>query len=172
MTAFRPSIAALNEVVDVIGGYFDKIKHIKGLYVNALPHPVYRNIIAQMTKRGGNSLCIDPQEEPFWLFSIAANWDDPAEDAFMSGLMEETLRSIEQVAAKHGVAHPYRYFNYAAPWQAGDVWAGYDKLSLERMRQLQREYDSDQVFATGGLNGLGFKLNSKEKKPSPPKDEL
>ena len=172
VTAFRPSAAAFNDVLAVIAVYFDQIKHIKGLYVNALPSFMYRSIIRQMARNGGNSLCVGPGEEPFWVFSIAVNWDHPADDALMSRLLKKTVRSIEQVAKQHGVSHPYRYFNYAAPWQAEDVWAGYGKDVLERMRQLQREYDPEQLFVAGGLNGLGFKLNSKEKKPFLGKDEL
>jgi FAD/FMN-containing dehydrogenase len=171
VTAFRPSVAAMTDVVGYIKGVFERIKHIEGLSTNAVPSPVYRNIIKQMSKRGSNSLCIDPDEEPFWVWAFAASWNNSKDDEFMSNIVKGTILDIEAVTKKHGVYHPYKYFNYAGAWQAKDVWAGYNSDDLGRMKQLQKEYDPDQVFVAGGLNSLGFKLNSK-KEASNLRDEL
>lgn len=162
VTILYPSKAATADIAEIVKGYLEQIKDVKGLYVNGNLQPLYRNIFKQMSKRGGGSLCVDEQDGPLWLFGFAANWDNAEDDEFMSGLMQQTLKDVEAAAKKHGVYHPYKYFNYAAPWQAEDVWSGYKDGELKRLRRLQREYDPDQVFVTGGLNDGSFKLNSKD----------
>lgn len=171
VSAFRPSKVALLEIVEVVRVYFDKIKHVNGMYVNVITTPMYDSMIKQMSKHGGNSLCVDENEGPFWMFSIAANWFDAADDDFMSGLIQQTVQRVDAATKKHGVFHPYKYFNYAAPWQAADVWAGYSAADLKQLRRLQRQYDPEQIFVSGGLHGAGFKLNTKEDAPQG-KDEL
>ena len=171
LTLFYPSKEAVAEIAGLVKEYMEQIKDVEGLYVNANLQPIYRNMFKQMSKRGGNSLPVGEGDGPTWLFGIAANWDKAEDDNFMSGLMEKTVREVEAVAKKHNVFHPYKYFNYAARWQAEDVWSAYKDTDLQRLRQLQREYDPDQVFVTGGLNDGSFKLNSKDS-GTQRKDEL
>lgn len=162
LTVFYPSKAAVADIAEIVRGYFEQIKDVEGLYVNGNFQPLYRNMIKQMSKRGGNSLPVDADDGPMWLLGLAANWDRPQDDDFMSGLMKQTFDAIEATTKKHNVYHPYKYFNYAAAWQVEDVWAGYKDAELERLRRLQREYDPDQVFVSGGLSGGSLKLNSKD----------
>lgn len=54
----------------------------------------------------------------------------------------------------YDAGHPFQYLNYAAPFQ--DPLASYGVKNLQRLREVSKKYDPDQVFQR--LVPGGFKL--------------
>lgn len=62
-----------------------------------------------------------------------------------------TLNRIKSAAEELGVAHPYRYMNYAMASQADEIFAGYGDGNAQRLREIQRAVDPSGVFTSQGL---------------------
>lgn len=66
-------------------------------------------------------------------------------------MSSNTIARIESAAKELGVAHPYRYINYARKGQAEKVFAGYGEANVQRLKRIQRAVDPDGVFTSQGL---------------------
>ncbi len=138
-----------------------KVQNISGIACAMVMQPTFVN--QQRTKRGGNALNIaaaaDEDAKAINLVLLPWTWDHAEDDELIEATLRSILEQAETWAKELGVYHPFIYANYAGPWQ--DIWGGYGQENVEGLKKLQRKYDPEEIFTTGGLASGGFKLNVK-----------
>jgi hypothetical protein len=85
---------------------------------------------------------------------IAFQYEDPSATEGLEQAIKRFAIDIDQVAKEYGVSDQHLYLNYAGSWQ--DVFSGYGKDSLGKMRRVAEKYDSKRVFQNQARGG--FKL--------------
>jgi hypothetical protein len=114
--------------------------------------PITESVVLAGKERGGNALGLEPTNQT-WVV-IDAGWylseDGPKAHSLAASLNDQT----EKAASEAGQYLPYVFMNDASYDQT--VIASYGTENVERMRDIQRKYDPDQVFQK--LVPGGFKL--------------
>ncbi|KAF4535233.1 FAD binding domain containing protein [Lasiodiplodia theobromae] len=149
-TSSLPSRALLSQAIQIFREEITAIKTVAGLHPVLICYPIQTNAIAAMRQRGGNALGID-QDEPLFVFLVSTGWSSAEEDADVFTMSANTIARIESAAKELGVAHPYRYINYARKGEAEEVFAGYGEANVQRLKEIQRAVDPDGVFTSHGL---------------------
>ncbi|KAH7389519.1 hypothetical protein DE146DRAFT_767847 [Phaeosphaeria sp. MPI-PUGE-AT-0046c] len=106
-----------------------------------------------------NSLGFSPLSHPetdLLNIGLAFQYDNPAASEGLEQAIKVLTSDIDKIAIEEGVQDPHIYLNYAGDWQ--DVFAGYGRESLERMRAVSMKYDRSGMFQRQ-VRG-GFKLSS------------
>jgi hypothetical protein len=66
-------------------------------------------------------------------------------------MTNNVIERMRSAAHRAQVAHPYLYLNYAAAGRAADVFAGYGKENVDRLKAIQGVVDPNGVFSASGL---------------------
>lgn len=75
---------------------------------------------------------------------IDFQWSSAADDEQINAIQAGIIEKANALAEKRGLAHPYRYQNYA--YISQDVFAGYGAESKARLLKVQEKYDPEHVF--------------------------
>lgn len=94
--------------------------------------------------------------------STAQSWKHASDDELMYEFNNKVMERAKAAAIEAGLYHPFLYQNYASGGQ--DVFAGYGKDALKRLRSIQKEIDAEGVFQKGGLCDGYFNLLTKDEK--------
>ncbi len=160
--------------------YISELKAVVGSITNTTGfapviafQPISTAISKHFAKNGGNALGVSPTDGPLmreypltcpfrhrshFILVIQFNWAwaSAADDTRVIGAIENILHRSTAAAQAMGLLNDYIYLNYAAPDQ--QPFAGYGPKNLQRLQQIQRNYDPEGVFEV--LQPGYFKLNS------------
>lgn len=114
--------------------------------------PISESVVLAGEERGGNALGLQPTNQT-WVI-IDAGWYSSEDDPDAHSIGTSLINQTENAALEAGQHLPYVFMNDASYDQA--VIASYGTENVERMRDVQRKYDPDQVFQK--LVPGGFKL--------------
>ncbi|GAB1314600.1 6-hydroxy-D-nicotine oxidase [Madurella fahalii] len=108
--------------------------------------PISLNIIEAMQANGGNALGLKPEDGPLMIMQIAATWSSAALDEVVEENCEQLITEIDALAAERGARskNGFVYMNYAGRTQ--DVYAGYGRENLERLRRTAGRWDPNGRF--------------------------
>lgn len=123
-----------------------------GLTVGIAFQPIPQTIISKGA--GENSLGLDGKDGDLTNVLLSAKWQDAKNDAAITKAAMSLLSEAESSAQKLKVFHPYRYLNYAAPWQ--DVIASYGSRSVDFLQEVSKRFDPHGFFQKSVPGG--FKL--------------
>ena len=76
--------------------------------------------------------------------NLAFMWSDIADDDRIIAATERIVKNATTTAEQMGLNHKYIYQNYASLNQS--VFAGYGAANQQRLIQVSKEYDPDQIF--------------------------
>ena len=103
----------------------------------------------------GNALGLTgPTDKSLAVCLLAPAWSDAADDETVYAASKALMSTINSKAEKMGLAIPYIYMNYAAPWQ--NVIASYGQSSVAQLEKTRARVDPKEVFTY--LVPGGFKL--------------
>ncbi|KAK4122097.1 FAD-binding domain-containing protein [Parathielavia appendiculata] len=114
------------------------------------PYLVYQgissNILEAMQVNGGNALGLKPEDGPVMIVQLSLTWSNPALDEVVETSSKELIDKVNALAASRGARskNGYIYMNYAADTQ--DVYAGYGRENLARLRHVAKRYDPEGKF--------------------------
>jgi hypothetical protein len=111
---------------------------------------------AQFAKNGGNALGLSPADGPLINLNIAAGWSKAADSAAVNAACQKVIERAKTLAKSRNTFHPYLYLNYADISQKADVFPGYGAANLQRLINIHRQYDPNNVFVD--LSPGGFKI--------------
>jgi FAD/FMN-containing dehydrogenase len=145
----------------IIGTYLEqleKVKKIEGIMPCIVFHPTPAGHTGPMSKNGGNPLGL-AGERPLTIMQTSWMWKNKEDDSLNFEINKILFEKATKAAEDAGKLVPYIYQNYA--WQDQDVFAGYGKENLARLRAIQSRIDPEGVFAGGdeGLSKGYFKVN-------------
>lgn len=109
------------------------------------PYLVYQaissNILKAMQVNGGNALGLKPEDGPIMIVQLTATWTSAALDEVVESSSKELIGKVDTLAESRGARskNGYIYMNYAG--QTQNVFAGYGKDNLARLRSVARKYD-------------------------------
>jgi hypothetical protein len=134
-------------------------------------HPTPAGHVEAMTRRGGNPLGL-VGSGPLTTMQTSWMWKDKEDDEVNIEANRVPFVRIEREAGELGVLKSYVYHNYA--WEDQDVFGGYGRGNLEKLKRIQKGVHPEGVFANGGLCGGYFKINARDEKEQGQKvrDEL
>lgn len=112
-------------------------------------------LLGRSVSRGGNVLGLGADDGNLLNALTTVFWDSAEDDALVEGQVQELFARAAARADELGVAHPYLYLNYAAPWQ--DPIAGYGDESVAFLRGTSATYDPTGLFQKHVPGG--FKLS-------------
>ncbi|KAI1657942.1 FAD-binding domain-containing protein [Daldinia decipiens] len=149
-TTFRMCPTIIKKVHAIWKAYAEKLPHnatiTSSLTLQSIPPPA-----TDPTKL--NSLGFDPASTPqkdLVLVLISNFWENPEAGAQVRGSAADFINDVDRIAEEEGVAHKFRYMNYAdADFQQPLHTTG----QLDDLRKVALEYDAIGMFqrqVTGG----------------------
>ena len=155
----HPSLKLDKHITEIYVEMVGKVKHAEEIVPAIVFQQMPKNTLRMMAKDGGNCLGLKEDDGPLINVEICFRWAHAGDDELCYKTVQEYLDRMEAVAKVLGAWHPYKYINYSEHWQ--DVFAGYGKENLAKLKRIQRKYDPDEVFTEGGLASGYFKVNKK-----------
>ena len=103
----------------------------------------------------GNALGLESSgNAPLVLCLLSVTWTQASDDATINKVTQQLVQDIDKATKAAGVYHPFKYLNYAAPFQ--DVISSYGAASKAQLQAVSKKYDPQGFFQTS-IPG-GFKL--------------
>lgn len=153
-TTFKNNLQILQKAHDLFTRSTPELKSIKGIIWALIVQPLGPDITSKSAPLGGNSLGLSPDDGALVIAEISATWDDGADDAAVKSQAKTLVDALDHEARVLGVAHDYRYLNYADRDQ--DPIGGYGQEVKERLQRVSRKYDPEGLFQRACSGG--FKL--------------
>ncbi|OKL57497.1 hypothetical protein UA08_06895 [Talaromyces atroroseus] len=151
---FKVDAELISKLWDIFLEETHEIKNIPNCQPATNNQLITKRHIALSEKDGGNPMGIKSEDGPLFLFSITVTYTDPMDDARMRNAAQNVMSRAKALAQEMGLYHPFVFKNYANG--ETDVYAGYGAESRQKLREIQKKYDSAGVFSR--LQPGGHKL--------------
>jgi hypothetical protein len=120
------------------------LKTIKGLTTSFTLQAYPKSLIDKTASVGGNSLGIDSLDGPLMSILILTFWQNEEDDDMIHLTFKGVVEAVDQDAVTRGTAVPFKYMNYAAPFQ--DPIGSYGKKNKIKLQEASKKYDPDGLF--------------------------
>ncbi|KAK0634240.1 putative oxidoreductase [Bombardia bombarda] len=128
---YNRSLAAVEQVADMVWS----------ISLDPLPPAIYARPQSQANALG---LAGRSTGATLVVAQLSASWTDASDDDAVEQAARDLFEAIERDARALDAYDPFRYLNYAAPWQ--DPIASYGPESVQRLREIRRRVDPRGVF--------------------------
>lgn len=140
-------MAAYETYVNALG----PLKAIEGLTTSFTLQAYPKSLLEKTASRGGNSLGIDPLDGPLMSILLLSFWQNKEDDDKIHSTFKGVIEAVDQDAVTRGTAVPYKYMNYAAPFQ--DPIETYGKENKAKLQATSMKYDPEGLFQKGVSGG-------------------
>ncbi|PYH49332.1 FAD-binding oxidoreductase [Aspergillus saccharolyticus JOP 1030-1] len=142
VTAFESSVSMLNATYRHWNRTLADVSDVAGigwsLSLEPLPPAIYSR------HSDTNSLGLSDTSGSLMIVLLSASWTHEADDATVTEAGRSLISGVEDDAHAQNAYHPFKYLNYAAPWQS--PIASYGDASVERLRRVSQAVDPERVF--------------------------
>ncbi|KAI1170499.1 hypothetical protein F4777DRAFT_110779 [Nemania sp. FL0916] len=143
-----PTLMAAYEIyVDALG----PLKSVEGLTTSFTLQAYPKSLLDKTASAGGNSLGIDPLDGPLMSILILSFWQNKEDDGKIHSTFKGVIEAVDQDATTRGTAVPYKYMNYAAPFQ--DPIGSYGEKTRAKLQATSKKYDPEGLFQKGVVGG-------------------
>lgn len=153
--SIKPNVALMNELHKIWLDTLEPLKSADGLIFSLGYFPLTKALLENSKLAGGNAKDIDPADGPLFIILINPTWTSADDDERIHKAIEDLLVRFKQVASEKGLLHRYIFTNYG--YQTEDIFAGYGKESVKRMKEVSEKYDPEKIFQKAVPGG--FKLS-------------
>ncbi|KAF2224859.1 putative FAD dependent oxidoreductase [Elsinoe ampelina] len=120
-----------------------------------IPMPMTKAYFQAAVDRGGDPMGLTPDDAPFLWVEMSETYTLPEQDAIVTKFVKDVDARIRGALKEAGFKeNKYVYLNSADKWQ--DVFGGYKRENVDRLRRIRRRYDPEGLFTTQ-MRG-GFKV--------------
>jgi hypothetical protein len=140
-------MAAYEIYVNALG----PLKAAEGLTTSFTLQAYPKSLLNKTPPAGGNSLGLNPQDGPLMSTLILSFWKNKEDSDKIHETFKGVIESIDKDAATRGTAVPYKYTNYAAPFQ--DPIGSYGEENKGRLQAASKKYDPEGLFQKGVPGG-------------------
>ncbi|KAI1877389.1 hypothetical protein JX265_003397 [Neoarthrinium moseri] len=140
-------MAAYGTYVNALG----PLKVIEGLTTSFTLQAYPKSLLDKTASAGGNSLGIDPLDGPLMSILILSFWQNKEDDEKIHSTFKGVIEAVDQDAAARGTAVPYKYMNYAAPFQ--NPIDTYGEGNKAKLQETSTKYDPEGLFQKCVLGG-------------------
>lgn len=150
----KADVATLQALSDIYTANLPPLYDIPGVLLSLTLQPYPKSLLAKSDAAGGNVLGLHASDGPIVSVLLLSYWENKADDAAVTGFMENTLAQMRTEAAARNTLLPFIYMNYA--WKGQDVIGSYGAANKARLQAASRKYDSIGMFQKAFPGG--FKL--------------
>ena len=143
-TTFKNDLPFLKAVVEMWKGSADQIKSIANITYSVTFQVLPPAITSKSSTLGGNSLGLDPSEDPLVLCLLTLTWSSSADDTAVSEAGRSLISQIDQASQTRGIFNRFKYLNYADVDQ--DPISGYGPDIVARLKTVSGKYDPFGFF--------------------------
>ncbi|KAH6705324.1 FAD binding domain protein [Leptodontidium sp. MPI-SDFR-AT-0119] len=136
--------ALLKAIIKIFTEEASTVLDVPGLLPFFAFQPLSTNIISKMSKNGGNALGLSVVDGPLTIMNLNWGWTNAADDTRVFDTINRFISRSFDLAKSMGLDHDFIYMNYAS--QDQDVYAGYGKANVDRLKAVQKKYDPQGVF--------------------------
>lgn len=140
-------ITAYETYVNALG----LLKSVEGLTTSLTLQAYPKSLLDKTASAGGNSLGINPVDGPLMSILILSFWQNKEDDDKIQSTFKGVIEAVDQDATTRGTAVPYKYMNYAAPFQ--DPINSYGEKSKAKLQATSKKYDPEGLFQKGVIGG-------------------
>ncbi|KAI1288160.1 FAD-binding domain-containing protein [Xylaria venustula] len=134
----KADVATLKAATELFSTAIEPLESCEGILLSFTLQPYPLSLLQQSATQGGNVLGLDREL-------------DREDDARIIATLREALEKIDADATKRGTSVPFKYLNYAAPFQR--PIESYGSYSCAKLRKASQEYDPDGLFQKGVPGG-------------------
>ncbi|KAI3400702.1 hypothetical protein diail_1911 [Diaporthe ilicicola] len=150
-TTVKADVPTLMEAYEIYKNALGPLKAAEGLTTSFTLQAYPKSLLDKTASAGGNSLGIDPQDGPLMSILILSFWQNKEDDDKIHSTFKGVIEAVDKDAATRGTAVPYKYMNYAAPFQ--DPIGSYGKDNKARLQAVSKKYDPQGLFQKGVPGG-------------------
>lgn len=150
-TTVKADIPTLMAAYDIYVNALGPLKSIEGLTTSLTYQAYPKSLLEKTVAAGGNSLGMSPSDGPLMSVLILSFWQDKEDYDKIHSTFKGVIEAIDDDAAKRGTAVPYKYMNYAAPFQ--DPIGSYGAENKAKLQAASKKYDPEGLFQKGVPGG-------------------
>jgi hypothetical protein len=150
-TTVKADVPTLMAAYEIYVNALGPLKAAEGLTTSFTLQAYPKSLLDKTAPAGGNSLGIDPQDGPLMSILILSFWQNKEDDDKIHSTFKGVIEAVDKDAATRGTAVPYKYMNYAAPFQ--DPIGSYGKENKARLEAASKKYDPEGLFQKGVPGG-------------------
>ncbi|VUC35568.1 unnamed protein product [Clonostachys rosea] len=143
-TTVKADVPTLMAAYETYVNSLGPLKAVEGLTTSITLQAYPKSLLNKTSPAGGNSLGINPSDGPLMSVLILSFWQNSDDDDKIQSTFKNVLEAIDQDAAARGTAVPYKYMNYAAPFQ--DPIESYGEENKNKLQAASKKYDPKGLF--------------------------
>ncbi|KAI0502855.1 hypothetical protein F5B22DRAFT_653566 [Xylaria bambusicola] len=150
-TTVKADIATLQAATHIFSAAIEPLKSCKDILLSLTLQPYPLSLLQRSTTEGGNVLGLEPELGSLVSILFLTYWENREDDEKIMNTLRDALNEIDGDAAQKGTLVPFKYLNYAAPFQ--DPIGSYGAANVEKLRSASRKFDPDGLFQEGVPGG-------------------
>ncbi|KAI0396782.1 hypothetical protein F5Y17DRAFT_417760 [Xylariaceae sp. FL0594] len=150
-TTVKPDVPTLMAAYDIYVKAIEPLKGVEGLVTSLTLQAYPKSLLNKTAAAGGNSLGLDPQDGPLMSILLLGFWQKKEDAAQIHSVYKDVIEAIDRAATAKGTAVPYKYMNYAAPFQ--DPITSYGEKNKAALQEASKKYDPEGLFQKGVSGG-------------------
>ncbi|KAH9992264.1 FAD-binding domain-containing protein [Xylariaceae sp. FL0662B] len=131
-----------------------QVREITGANQTFTIQPIPKNLAEQGIAKGGNPMGIPRENHQWW--TTLVDWKNAKDDDLVRSVSIDTGNEWKRLARERGLDLEFTFMNDASRDQS--PLASYGADNLEKLRQISRKYDEDQLFQN--QQNAGFLLST------------
>ncbi|KAI0200125.1 FAD-binding domain-containing protein [Astrocystis sublimbata] len=150
-TTVKADVATLKAATEIYSAAIEPLKPCKDVLLSFTLQPYARTLLERSAASGGNVLGLEPELGSLVSILFLTCWEDKDDDEKIIGTLRKALEEIDHDAESRGTLVPFKYLNYAAPFQ--DPIGSYGEANQAKLRDASLQYDPDGLFQKGVPGG-------------------
>ncbi|KAH9905907.1 hypothetical protein F4778DRAFT_683233 [Xylariomycetidae sp. FL2044] len=150
-TTVKADVPTLMAAYEIYVNALGPLKSIEGLTTSLTLQAYPESLLDKTATAGGNSLGIDPLDGPLMSILILSFWQNKGDDDSIHSTFKGVIEAVDKDAVKRGTAVPYKYMNYAAPFQ--DPIGSYGEENKAKLQATSEKYDPEGLFQKAVVGG-------------------
>ncbi len=129
----------------------EPMKAFEGLICAYTLQPYAQSLLEASTKKGGNSLGLDPSLGSLVSIAFLTYWNNRDDDEKILGPFRRALEKLREDAKSRGTLVDYTYMNYSYTFQ--DPIGSYGAKNMKKLQEVSKKFDPEGVFQKGVPGG-------------------
>ncbi|KAI0402195.1 hypothetical protein F4802DRAFT_608839 [Xylaria palmicola] len=150
-TTVKADLATLQAATNIFSMAIEPLKSCKDILLSFTLQPYPLTLLQRSVTQGGNVLGLEPELGSLVSILFLTYWEDREDDEKIINTLRKALDDIDHDAGQRRTLVPFKYLNYAAPFQ--DPIGSYGNVNQAKLRNASQEYDPDGLFQEGVPGG-------------------
>lgn len=143
-TTVKADVPTLMAAYEIYVNALGPLKSAEDLTTSFTLQAYPTSLLDKTALAGGNSLGIAPQDGPLMSILILSFWKNKDDDERIHSTFKGVIEAVDREATTRGTAVPFKYMNYAAPFQ--DPIESYGKENKAKLQAASNKYDPEGLF--------------------------